>query len=401
MFEIQIRTREMHDLAENGIAAHWRYKETAPTSQMKDDRRLHWLREMVALYEEQKNPQEFLKNLKTNLIPEEVYVFTPKGKVISLPPKATALDFAFKIHTEIGLHASEARINGSLVPLKTVLKTGDIVEILTADEAFPLRSWLAAAATSDARHQIKRWLNLKSKARIISLGKKLWGREMLKYDFPPELRREETLLDRLSGILGADIGNMDEIYRLVGLGKIIINREFVEQVLPSGVVSPHKETLLERMASRVGMKPSGKIVIRDGADPTLSLARCCSPIKGEPVIGYVTVGKGITVHSARCALVVKEILDSQRMVEVTWDPSSKGSYKARLLVKAEDSPGVLAKVASTIAQLGGNISKAEVETFAGKNARINLELSIRDIRHLENITDHLAKLKEIISAERA
>ena len=399
--EIQIRTREMHDLAENGIAAHWRYKETAPASQMKDDKRLHWLREMVALYEEQKNPQEFLKNLKTNLIPEEVYVFTPKGKVISLPPKATALDFAFKIHTEIGLHASGARINGSLVPLKTALKTGDIVEILTADEAVPHRSWLAAAATSDARHQIKRWLNLKSKAKTISLGKKLWGREILKYDFPPELRREENLLDRLSAVLGTDIRSMDELYRLVGLGKIIINREFIEQVLPSGVVSPHKETLLERMVSRVGMKPSGKIIIKDGADPTLSLAKCCSPIKGEPVIGYVTVGKGITVHSARCALIIKEILDSQRMVEVTWDPSSKGSYKARLLVKAEDSPGVLAKVASTIGQLEGNISKAEVETFAGKNARINLELSIRDLRHLEDITNQLVKLKEIISAERA
>jgi guanosine-3',5'-bis(diphosphate) 3'-pyrophosphohydrolase len=320
MFEIQIRTREMHDLAENGIAAHWRYKEDSPQSLVREDRRLHWLREMAALYKEQKNPQEFLRSLKANLVPEEVYVFTPKGRVVNLPPGATALDFAFKIHSEIGLHAAGARINGTQAPLKTPLKTGDIVEIMTAEDRTPTRAILGAARTSGARQQIKRWLKLKSR--------------------------------------------------------------------PAGA------------AGLAGRPRPRRVRIKALDDPAIRLAKCCSPIKGEPVVGYVTAGRGLTVHSLRCPLVTKEILDAQRLADASWDPSLAGTFKARLLIKAQDSPGVLANVAAAVSRSGGNITKAEVATFAGEKARISLEVLIRDLRHLEEISKRIAALKEVLSVER-
>ena len=399
-FEIQIRTKEMHDLAENGISAHWKYKEGSPQGLDKDDRRLHWLREMVALYEEQKNPQEFLKNLKDNLIPDEVYAFTPKGKAVSLPPGATALDFAFKIHTEIGLHAEGAKINGSLSLLKTPLKTGDIVEIVTSAARKPTRSWLAAASTSDARHQIKRWLNLRSRAKSIALGKQLWDKATDKFGLATELRKEEVLILRLSEALGRRYGSLDEFYGDIGLGRTVIDGPFLENLSPAAGSPAKKETFFGRVVSRVAGKKPPVILIKSLDDPMITLARCCAPIKGEPVTGYITAGKGVTVHALRCSLVTREILDSQRMVEVVWDNSFHGSFRAKLNVGAADSPGVLAKVATLIAQLDGNITKAEVATFADGKGNIRLEVSIRDIRHLDEIVAGLAGMDEVLSVSR-
>jgi guanosine-3',5'-bis(diphosphate) 3'-pyrophosphohydrolase len=400
MFEVQIRTREMHDLAENGIAAHWRYKDDAPPGPQQEDRRLHWLREMAALFKDQKNTQEFLRNLKSNLVPEEVYVFTPKGKVVNLPPGATALDFAFKVHTEIGLHASGARINGSASPLKTVLKTGDIVEILTAPVRTPTRGLLAAAATSGARQELKRWLNLKSRATSVALGRKLWEREVRKYDLPAELKKEEALAARLAEVLGLRTASMEEFFRQAGLGRVVIDRGFIEALFPAGAAAPRKKGLLEKAAARLVPAPGAAIRLRDIDGPLIRLAKCCSPVKGEPVVGYLTAGKGMSVHAVRCPLVAKDVLDGQRLVEVTWDPALTGTFSARLLVKTQDSPGVLAKVATAVAALEGDISKAEAGRGAEGKATIRLDLRIRDIRHLEDISRRIAALKEVLSADR-
>ena len=399
-YEIQVRTREMHDLAENGIAAHWRYKEGAPPEMAKEDRRLRWLREMAALYKEHKSPQEFLRSLKTTLVPEEVYVFTPKGSVVNLPPGATALDFAFKIHTEIGLHATGARINGSPAALKTVLKTGDIVEILADKDRMPTRGLLAAVTTSGARQQIKRWLNLRSRTTSAVLGRKLWEKELRKYVIPADLRRDDHLIPRLSEVLGIKVKDMDAFFRQVGLGKTVVDRKLIGAVFPADRVAPRKESLIEKAASRLIPKPGAAIRIRDLAEQMISLAKCCSPIKGEPVVGYITMGQGMTVHSLRCALVTKEVLDGQRLVDVSWDPALAGSFKAKLMVKAEDSPGVLAQVAAAVAKLEGNIAKVEASTISGGKARIKLELRIRDIKHLEDISRRISSLKKIFSVER-
>ena len=396
MFEIQIRTREMHDLAENGIAAHWRYKDDAPPGALKEDRRLHWLRDMASFFEERKAPREFLQSLKTNLIPEEVYVFTPKGKVINLPPGATALDFAFKIHTEIGLHASSARINGSPAPLKTRLKTGDIVEVLTDASKEPTRALLAAVTTAGARQHLKRLLNLQDRTASASLGRKLWEREIRKYALPAELRREGAWAERLAAALGPRAATLDDFFRQVGLGRIVIDGQLVEAVF--GPVPLRKPTLLGKAAAR--FSPGPRFLIKDIDGQMVKLAKCCSPVKGEPVVGYITAGRGLTVHSLRCPLVTKELLNAQRQVEVDWDPAVDAHFRARLLVHSQDSPGVLAKVATAVAGLDGDIFKAEASMIAEGKARIRLDLRIKDIRQLEAIAKRISGLKEVVSVER-
>lgn len=399
--EIQIRTPDMHNLAENGIAAHWKYKEANSQSLMREDTRLLWLREMADLYKEQKSSREFLKSLKIDLIPEEVYVFTPKGKVITLPLGSSALDFAFKIHSEIGLHAAGAKINGKMAPLKTILKTGDIVEILTISEKTPSRSWLNIAFTPTARHQIKRWINLQNKIKNIALGKKLWEKEVKKYALPSNELAEDKLLSRLSSFAPFRVKKIEDFYALIGFGKIALNKKLMEKIFTPRRLSERKEPLLKKVVTKVAKKAKPALRVSEITDATsLTLAKCCSPIKGEPIIGYLTSGKGITVHSARCPLVTKEVLDSRKMIEVSWEDSMKGPFKANLQIKAFDTPGVLAKLASAIAQTGGNISKAEVATFADRKAQIKLTLTIKDIHHLETIIRKISGIKEISSVRR-
>ncbi len=399
-FEIQIRTHDMHNLAENGIAAHWKYKEPEAPSLVREDKRLEWLREMVELYKEQKSPREFLKNLKTDLIPEEVYAFTPKGKVVTLPLGGSALDFAFKIHSEIGIHAAGAIVNGRPAPLKTILKTGDIVEIVTSAEKSPRRDWLNIVFTSGARHQIKRWLNHQEKIKSIGLGKKIWEKASGRYALPKNLMREDNLLRRLAEILPFKVRALDDFFALIGWGKVVIDKKFIGRLSPEGEPVEKAPPPLRKLIEKVSGKAGPGIRVKDTSAEFINLARCCSPIKGEQIVGYITAGKGITIHAVRCPLVSKEILASERMVEVAWDSSSAGPYKSRLLVRAADSPGVLGKVATAIAQLEGNITRAEVITSADKKAEIRLILMIKDIRHLESIVKKISGIKEILSVER-
>jgi guanosine-3',5'-bis(diphosphate) 3'-pyrophosphohydrolase len=398
--EIQFRTRDMHDLAENGISAHWRYKETDPKALMKEDKRLIWLREVAELYKEQKSPKEFLQSLKTDLIPEEVYVFTPQGTVITLPLGATVLDFAFRIHSELGLHAGGAKINAKLAPLKTILKPGDIVEILEDPKKTPSRDWLNAAYTSKAKHHIRRWLNQQERIKNIQLGKKMWDKELEKYTLPPGLKKGPAMWARISKAVPFKMNKMDDFYANLGFGKIIPNKRLMEKMFPEMDLAAKKESLLGRVVTKVKKKPETVILVKKEKGASTKLAKCCHPIKGEPITGYITSGKGITVHSLRCPLVMKEILDPQRMVEASWDKAIKGVYSGKLLIIGEDSPGVLAKLTSVIAQQKGNITKAEVVTFLDKKGQIKLTINIRDAEHLQNIMEKISEIEEIFSVER-
>jgi guanosine-3',5'-bis(diphosphate) 3'-pyrophosphohydrolase len=399
-FEIQIRTQDMHNLAENGIAAHWKYKDQDAARMVKQDKRLEWLREMVDLYVEQKSPREFLKNLKTDLIPEEVYAFTPKGKVITLPLGGSALDFAFKVHSEIGLHAAGAVINGAPAPLRTILKTGDIVEIRTSPEQTPRPVWLNTVFTSGARHRIKRWLNLQEKNRSTALGKGIWGRQVRRYKLPPEVVREEALLQRLREDLNFKVKSLDDFYAMIGRGRVVVDKKFLARLSPAGEPPERKPALLEKLLKKVsGQRPAG-IEVPGAAGELVRLARCCAPIRGEPIIGYITSGKGVTIHATRCALVANEVLNAERMVEVSWGEAKGGPFPTRLLIKGADSRGVLGKVATGIAELGGNITKAEVSTSADRRAEIKLNLLIRDMEHLEAIVKKISRIEEIVSVER-
>jgi len=398
--EIQFRTQDMHNLAENGISAHWRYKEADPKALVKVDKRLIWLREVAELYKEQKSPREFLKSLKTDLIPEEVYVFTPQGTVITLPLGATVLDFAFRIHSELGLHAGGAKVNVKLVPLKTILTPGDIVEILEDPKATPSRDWLNAAYTSKARHHIKHWLNQQERVKNIQLGKKMWDNELEKYTLPPRLKKGPVMWKRISQAVPFKMEKMDDFYALLGFGKVVSNKRLMEKIFPEMDLATKKETLLGRVVTKVKKKPETVVFVTDTKGASTKLAKCCNPIKGEPITGYMTSGKGITVHSLRCPLITKEILDPQRMIEASWDKAIKGIYSGKLLIKGEDSPGVLARLTTVIAQHKGNITKAEVVTYPDRKGLIKLTLNIQDIGHLENIIEKISGIKEIFSVER-
>lgn len=398
--EIQIRTHDMHNLAENGIAAHWKYKEPLPPEVFKDDKRLQWLRDMVEMYREQKNPREFLKILKTDLIPEEVYVFTPKGKIITLPLGATALDFAFKIHTEIGLHASEAKIDGHPVPMKTILKPGNIVEILPAKDKIPSRDWLNSAFTSTARHHIKRRLKQQETTSRVALGKKLWAKELAKYHLPAAKLKDVELISRLSGSVPFRIKKIEDFYSLISIGKILLTKKLMEKLFPEEALRAKKPPLLKKVVTKVKKKSPDGIQVKEMEGSRIHLAKCCSPIKGEPIVGYITSGKGITIHARRCRKISREILASQRMVAASWDPAIKGNYHTTLIIESSDSPGVLANLTSVIAQLKGNISRALVTTDAAGIGRVKLSLEIRDIRHLDNIIKKISEIKEIRSVER-
>jgi len=398
--EIQFRTKDMHDLAENGISAHWRYKEADPKAIMKEDKRLLWLREVAELYREQKSPREFLKSLKTDLIPEEVYVFTPRGKVITLPLGATALDFAFKIHSELGLHATEATINSEKTSLRTVLKPGDIVEIHSSSKKTPSRDWLNYAFTSTARHHIKRWLNLQDRIKNTEMGKKLWQKQLSRISLPPEVKKGRALLDHISRGTHLHIKRLDDFYAMVGSGKIVLSKKLLEKIFPEMDSAKRKDTIIKKVVTKVTKKPATVVQVTGENSSHFKLAKCCFPIKGESIIGYITSGKGITIHSTRCPLVAKEILDPERVVEASWDKASKGTYRGRLRITAQDTPGVLAKLTSFIAQEKGNITKAEVITFPDKKALVKLTLHIDNIEHLEKIMGRISKLKEIFSVDR-
>ncbi|MFQ6082842.1 MAG: RelA/SpoT family protein [Candidatus Aminicenantia bacterium] len=393
-FEIQIRTEEMHQIAENGIAAHWRYKDK---EDFKEDKRVKWLRELVELYREQKSPREFLKNLKTDLHPEEIYVFTPKGMVISLPVGSTPIDFAYQIHTEIGNHCIGAKINGKLSSLKTILQIGDIVEILTSPSAGPSRDWLSVITTPKARNSIKHWLKVREREKSITLGKKIWEKELKKYKkILPQGLKEKELLTLLSRLKSRRFQKINDFFAAIGYGTLVINKKLMASLFSSEKIEEKKAIPFpkETRKLKIGIK------VRGYEDLLVYLAKCCSPIKGEEIIGYITRGKGVAVHSLRCPYITKEILDSNRMIEVSWDIQSDSTYSARLSLQTEDKRGVLAKITSIIANLESNIKKAGVNTFSDKRAQVKLLLEIKDMNQLNLIIQKLKEIKEVIDVQR-
>jgi len=397
LFEIQIRTKDMHFLAENGIAAHWKYKEKDSQIIIKEDKRLHWLREMADLYKEQKSSREFLETLKDNLKPEEVNVFTPNGKVITLPLGASALDFAFRVHSEIGLQATGTKINGKAVPLKTILKSGDIVEILKDPQGKPPREWLNIAFTSKARHHIKHSLHIQEKKKAVSLGKKMWS-QFLEKQFPaPPFFKTSAMFKILSLSTGYRIEKPPDLYMLVGRGRIILDRKLMEKLISADGVTQRKSR-----GKGSPVLPMKKTLIKVEAThkSLIKLGKCCNPIKGEPIVGYITSGSGVTIHSKKCPLVKHSRLKTQRLVDAVWGHSFRGEFRGRLLIICRDTPGVLAELTTTIAKLGGNIIHAEAKPCSLNRSQVKMTLTTRDIYHLEHTAEKIAESKRVISVKR-
>jgi len=402
-FELQIRTEEMHRMAEEGIAAHWKYKDGPVSAQ--DEQRLAWLRQVVEWQRDVSDPSEFLSTLKIDLYPEEVYTFTPKGKVVVLPRDSTPIDFAYTIHTEVGHSCVGAKVNGRMVPLRHRLHSGDIVEILTQPGHKPSRDWLGVVKSSRARNKIKHWLNLHQRERAIEIGRKLIEKEARKYRVAlKEIKEEE--LRKIASDYG--LGQPDDLMAGIGYGKYSA-RQILARLAPSTAetVEPGKETAksggLASVVRRVFGSDSNNNAIRvkGQGDLLVYRARCCNPIRGEAVVGYVTRGKGVAVHALNCPNVVNLLYEPERRIDVEWaqDDSVAGSYPVKITVFCDDRFGMLKQITSVISDTKTNIRNVEARTSNGQG-NIDVILDIIDLKHLENIITGVRKIPGVHDVQR-
>ena len=396
-FEVQIRTSDMHSTAEEGIAAHWKYKE-GRVGAGRDEQYFVWLRQLLEWQQEVKDPQEFLQNLKIDLYPEEVYIFTPKGEVKALPRDASPVDFAYSIHTDVGHQCVGARVNGKMVPLRTRLRNGDIVEIITTAGHKPSRDWLGFAATSRARNKIKHFIHAEEKARSLELGRRLFDKEARRFGLSPKSLTEPESVNRVLGEYGMQ--KADELFAAIGYGKLPA-RTVLSKFVPAEQLKEAPETGIASVVRRVLGTGEDKIKVKGVDDLLVFRARCCNPIRGEKIIGYITRGKGVSVHSASCANVVNLLYDPERRIEVEWDKGADAAtYTVRLSIQVEDRKGILADVSSKIAGINTNIRNVEA-TVDDQRGRIDMTVEISDVKHLQKVIKSLRSVEGVLDVERA
>jgi GTP pyrophosphokinase len=408
-FEVQIRTEEMHKMAEEGIAAHWKYKDGSPVT-AKDEQRLSWLRQVVEWQQDVEDPSEFLSTLKVDLYPEEVYTFTPKGKVVILPRDATAIDFAYSIHTEVGHTCTGARVNGRIVPLRYKLRNGDVVEIMTQPAHNPSRDWLSFAKSSRARNKIRHWLNIHQRERALEIGKKLMDKQARKYrlamkDF------DEKELDRIAKEYG--LGSGQDLLAGIGYGKYSA-RQVLAKLSPGLSDAPVPEeapretrtlgTVIRRVFGQSA--DAGAIKVKGYNDLMVYRARCCNPIRGEVIVGYVTRGKGVAVHAVSCPNVTNLMYEADRRIAVEWakpgkaaTPSGKATYPVKLTVFCDDRPAMLKQLTAVISDGNTNIRNIEART-ADSQATIDIVIDIEDVKHLERVMTGMRKIPGIHDVQR-
>jgi len=404
-FEIQIRTEEMHKMAEEGIAAHWKYKDGPVSAQ--DEQRLAWLRQVVEWQRDVSDPNEFLSTLKVDLYPEEVYTFTPKGKVVVLPRDATPIDFAYTIHTEVGHTCVGAKVNGRMVPLRHKLHSGDIVEILTQPGHKPSRDWLGLVKSSRSRNKIKHWLNVHQRERAIEIGRKLIEKEARKYRIALKEIKDEDLVKVASGY---GLGRADDLMAGIGYGKYSA-RQVLARVLPAGATPTIAGDIeAEGLTSQPGAIASvvrrvfgdhNAITVRGQGDMLVYRARCCNPIRGEGIVGYITRGKGVAVHSVNCPNVTNLLYEPERKIDVEWarDESTPTAYPVKLTVFCDDRFGMLKNITGVIGDAKSNIRNIAAHT-ANSQASVDIVLDISDLKHLEQIIVGLRKIPGVHEVQR-
>jgi guanosine-3',5'-bis(diphosphate) 3'-pyrophosphohydrolase len=400
-FEVQIRTAEMHRVAEEGIAAHWKYKEGRHGAD-RDEQYFLWLRQLLEFQQEVRDPQEFLQNLKIELYPEEVYIFTPAGEVKALPRDATPVDFAYAIHTDVGHQCTGARVNGKMVPLRTRLRNGDIVQVITTPGHHPSRDWLNIAVTSRARNKIKHYIHAEEKARSLELGKKVFEKEARRYGLNLKSLTEGPLFNALLTEYG--YGKAEEVFTALGYGKLAV-KSVLAKLVPNEELKEAQESGLTKVANAVRsvLGPAeDKIKVRGFDDLMVFRARCCNPIRGEKIIGYITRGKGVSVHSAACTNVVNLLYDPERKIDVEWDKGADAlPYTVRLSLQVEDRKGILADVTSKIAGINTNIRNVEATSDADQRGRIDMTVEISDVKHLQKVVKALRSVDGVVDVERA
>src|SRR5687767_14234014 len=396
-FEVQIRSSEMHRTAEEGIAAHWKYKE-GRVGAGRDEQYFVWLRQLLEWQQEVRDPQEFLQNLKIELYPEEVYIFTPKGEVKALPRDSTPVDFAYSIHTDVGHHCVGARVNSKMVPLRTRLRNGDIVEIITTPGHKPSRDWLNFVTTSRARNKIRHFIHAEEKARSLELGRRLFEKEARRYGVSAKSLTEG---ERFAAVLvEGGFQKADELFTALAYGKLSA-KAVLAKLVPQDQLKEAPESTLSSVVKRVLGTGEEKIKVRGIDDIMVFRARCCNPIRGEKIVGYITRGKGVSVHSATCSNVVNLLYDPERRIEVEWDKGTDPApYTVRLSIQVEDRKGILADVSSKIAGINTNIRNVEATTTE-QMGRIDMTVEISDVKHLQKVIKSLRSVDGVLDVERA
>ena len=385
--EIQIRTREMDFIANEGIAAHWRYKEGTKISE-RDGEQLSWLRQLLESQRDLKNPREFLQSLKVDLYPEDVYVFSPKGDVLRFPIGATPLDFAYNIHTELGHHCKGAVVNDQIVPLNYKLKSGDVIKILKASRPNPSKDWLRIAKTSRARTKIRTWLRSQEREQSIALGKEILDKAFTGYKKRKEIKDAD--LEALSKEFS--LKSADDLLAAIGFGRIS-----VQQVMHK--IAPEVPQKRLPKKSSVQKKPETTGITVKGVENLLiRFARCCRPLPGDDVVGFITRGRGITVHRADCPYVTAS--DPQRLVPVEWDIDSEENHEVEFSVMCRDRPGMLGSITAAIGVQNVNITKATAQSLSTGNSRCVFRVLIKNLPELQNLFKKIQGLKGIESIER-
>ena len=397
-FEVQIRSEQMHQVAEEGIAAHWKYKEGRVGAET-DEQYFQWLRQLLEWQKEVPDPGEFIHSLKLDLYPEEVYTFTPKGEVKALPRGATPVDFAYTIHTDVGHTCVGARVNGRMVPLRTRLQSGDIVDVVTAAGHTPSRDWLNFAATSRARNKIKHFIHAVEKVRAVELGRKLLDKEARRFDVKDKALVDAEALARVASELG--LSRADDLCASIGYGKISARNVLGRLVPQEQLGEQKKETAIASVVRRV-LRPNQDTITVHGFDDLMVFrAGCCNPIRGERIVGYVTRGKGVSVHAASCPNVINLFYDTERRIDVVWDKArDASSFTVCLTMQVKDRRGMLADVTSRIADRKINIRKVEATTNEAQHGRISVTMEINDLKHLQRVIKVVRAVPGVLEVER-
>ncbi|HYL80042.1 MAG TPA: RelA/SpoT family protein, partial [Candidatus Acidoferrum sp.] len=401
-FEIQIRTREMHRVAEEGIAAHWKYKE-GRTNFDPTDASFVWLRQIMEWQRELKDSKEFLDTLRVDLFPDEVYVFTPRGDVKPFPKGATPVDFAFAVHTDVGLRCVGAKVNGRLVPLRTELQNGDIVEVMTSPNHTPSKDWLKIVKTPRARGKIRQWIKSEERARSIALGRDMLEKEIRRLGkSASQLLRPEALALALERY---GFATEDEFFAALGYGKVS-SRQAVGRLLPPEEFQALTEAA-EGREKKVEKKPARPKPAEDGVsikgvdDILVRFSKCCSPVPGDDIIGFITRGRGVSVHTADCPNAVSLMADPERQIAVHWDGQRKGSHLVKIRVEiGKDRPGILADISTAISATNTNIAQAEIRVTEERKGLNTFTLEVSDLRQLQAAMQAIQKVNGVVGVER-
>ncbi len=412
-FEVQIRTEEMHRIAEEGIAAHWKYKAGEGSVTARDEERLNWIRQLVEWQKEMTDPNEFLSSLKMDLYPDEVYTFTPKGKVVVVPADGTPVDFAYTIHTEVGHTCVGAKINGRMVPLRTKLRNGDVVEIVTQKEHKPSRDWLTFVKSPRARNKIKHWLNEDQRRRAVEIGRKLLDREARKFKVPLT-QIDDQDLGRIANEYG--VATASDLLAALGLGKHSA-RQLLTRLAPSYLEAPEPEPGAEPKPGsgaapmsdavrKLHLTGSDSLQVEGQNDLLVYRARCCNPIRGEEIVGYVTRGKGVAVHARSCPNVQNLLYESDRRIAVEWSrvgdetPGRRTRYPVKISVHCDDRSGMLKELTAVISDDDTNIRSVDIRHDENGEAIIEFIVEAEDLRHLNRMVLGLRRVSGVRTVQR-